>query len=110
MQLKQIAICLALAFAQSAVAAENETMPEVEVKANRLEPLPAPSKSGLDNKGLEQKRVYTSDTARMLEDQPGVSLYGAGGVSSLPVIHGMADDRIRTKANREGARALPLRL
>jgi hypothetical protein len=54
MQLKRIAICLALAFAQSAFAAENETMPEVEVKANRLEPLPAPSKSGLDNKGLEQ--------------------------------------------------------
>jgi iron complex outermembrane receptor protein len=28
---------------------------------------------------------------------PGVSLYGAGGVSSLPVIHGLADDRLRIK-------------
>jgi iron complex outermembrane receptor protein len=99
MKLKRIAICMALALAQNVYAEGNETMPEVEVKANRLEPLPTPSKSGLDSKGLEQKRVYTSDTARMLEDQPGVSLYGAGGVSSLPVIHGMADDRIRTKVD-----------
>jgi iron complex outermembrane receptor protein len=38
----------------------------------------------------------TSDTATLLRDVPGVSLYGAGGVSSLPVIHGLADDRVRT--------------
>ena len=31
----------------------------------------------------------------MLQDVPGVSLYGAGGVSSLPSIHGLADDRLR---------------
>ena len=30
-----------------------------------------------------------------LRDVPGVSLYGAGGVSSLPSIHGLADDRLR---------------
>jgi iron complex outermembrane receptor protein len=28
-----------------------------------------------------------------------VSLYGAGGVSSLPVIHGMADDRLRVQVD-----------
>ena len=99
MRLKRIAICLVLALAQNAFAAENATMQEIEVKATQLEPLPAPSKSGLDARGLEQKRVYTSDTARLLEGQPGVSLYGAGGVSSLPVIHGMADDRVRTKVD-----------
>lgn len=37
---------------------------------------------------LESKRAAVSDTAKLLEDTPGVSLYGAGGVSSLPVIHG----------------------
>ena len=41
----------------------------------------------------------TNDAASLLRDVPGVSLYGAGGVSSLPVIHGMADDRIRTKVD-----------
>jgi len=38
-----------------------------------------------------------SDSAALLADTPGVSLYGAGGVSSLPAIHGMADDRVRIK-------------
>jgi hypothetical protein len=41
----------------------------------------------------------TSDTASLLSDIPGVSLYGAGGVSSLPAIHGLADDRLRIKVD-----------
>lgn len=40
-------------------------------------------------------RARTSDTAALLTGIPGVSLYGNGGVSSLPVIHGMEDDRLR---------------
>jgi iron complex outermembrane recepter protein len=39
------------------------------------------------------------DTARLLEDEAGVSFYRAGGVSSLPVLHGLADDRIRTSVD-----------
>ena len=42
-------------------------------------------------------RPSTSDTAGLLRNIPGISLYGAGGVSSLPAIHGMADDRLRIK-------------
>ncbi len=41
----------------------------------------------------------TSDTASLLGDIPGVSLYSAGGVSSLPAIHGMADDRVNIQVN-----------
>lgn len=41
----------------------------------------------------------TSDTAQLLQNIPGVSLYGAGGVSSLPAIHGLADDRLRIKVD-----------
>jgi iron complex outermembrane receptor protein len=41
----------------------------------------------------------TSDTAQLLQNIPGVSLYGAGGVSSLPVIHGLVDDRLRIKVD-----------
>lgn len=40
-------------------------------------------------------RARTSDSASLLAGIPGVSLYGNGGVSSLPVIHGMEDDRVR---------------
>lgn len=48
---------------------------------------------------LARARAGSSDTARLLQDLPGVSLYGAGGVSSLPAIQGMADDRLRTQVD-----------
>jgi iron complex outermembrane receptor protein len=48
---------------------------------------------------IAAKRAATSDTAALLADQPGMALQGAGGVSSLPVIHGLADDRLRIKVD-----------
>lgn len=48
---------------------------------------------------LSKLRAATSDTASLLRDVPGVNLYGAGGVSSLPAIHGLADDRLRIKVD-----------
>ncbi|MGJ5046473.1 TonB-dependent receptor [Bradyrhizobium oligotrophicum] len=45
------------------------------------------------------KRATTSDAAALFADVPGVSLYSAGGVSSLPAIHGLADDRLRIKVD-----------
>ncbi|MDD2728213.1 TonB-dependent receptor [Malikia sp.] len=48
---------------------------------------------------LMSRRAATSDTASLLQDIPGVSLYGAGGASSLPSIHGLADDRLRIKVD-----------
>ena len=38
--------------------------------------------------------VKTSDTASLLKDVPGVTLATGGGVSSLPIIHGLGDDRL----------------
>ena len=58
-----------------------------------------PNASTLSARQLAEQRALTSDTASLLRDIPGLSLYGAGGVSSLPVIHGMADDRIRIKVD-----------
>lgn len=58
-------------------------IPEVEVTAPR-EILPDQSK--LDAAG---------DTARLLTSIPGVNLITGGGVSSLPDIHGLADDRLK---------------
>ncbi len=48
---------------------------------------------------LQRLRPATSDTTSLLRDLPGVSLQAAGGVSSLPVIHGLADDRLRIKVD-----------
>lgn len=39
------------------------------------------------------------DTARLLSDKAGVSFYRAGGVSSLPVIRGLADDRVNVQVD-----------
>jgi iron complex outermembrane receptor protein len=44
-------------------------------------------------------RVRTSDTASLLAGAPGLDLYNSGGVSSLPAIHGMADDRVNVLVN-----------
>jgi iron complex outermembrane receptor protein len=37
----------------------------------------------------------TSDTTLALVNQPGYSVYAAGGVSALPALRGLADDRIK---------------
>lgn len=97
MQLKRIVLCIALVFAPNVFAAETADLPEVNVKAKKLQPLPSPANSGANS--LVRQRSNTSDTAKLLDGQPGVSLYRAGGVSSLPVIHGMADDRVRVKVD-----------
>ena len=54
---------------------------------------------GAEVENLQSLRPATSDSASLLRDVPGVSLYGSGGVSSLPAIHGLADDRLRIKVD-----------
>src|SRR3990167_296849 len=98
MQFKRITICVALAFAPGAFAAE-AALPDVEVTGVRIQPLPAYSNSALGGIDITHPRTSTSDTAKLLDGQPGVSLSGAGGVSSFPLVHGLADDRVRVKVD-----------
>ena len=48
---------------------------------------------------ISAKQAQVSDTAKLLEDIPGVSFQSAGGVSSLPIIHGLNDDRVKIDIN-----------
>lgn len=41
------------------------------------------------------KQVSSSDSASLLSDAPGVSIATGGGMSNIPLIHGLADDRIK---------------
>ncbi|MDX1914395.1 MAG: TonB-dependent receptor [Methylophilus sp.] len=41
----------------------------------------------------------SSDSTRLLENIPGISVYEAGAISGLPVIHGLADDRLRVQVD-----------
>jgi iron complex outermembrane receptor protein len=91
-KLKTSAAAVALALSSLSYAAESTlVIDEVVVNASSI------SDSSVDKNTVARKRASTSDTVKLLEDQPGVSVNGAGGVSSLPAIHGLADDRIRSK-------------
>ena len=83
-----------------ALAAETNALPlpPVTVQDSRLDNT-APGATKLDKAKLAPRLSATSDTASLLSDIPGVSLNGAGGVSSLPAIHGLADDRLRIKVD-----------
>ncbi len=48
---------------------------------------------------LESRRATNADATELLRGVPGVSLSGAGGISSLPAIHGLADDRLRVQVD-----------
>lgn len=92
--LNTLALAAALACALPAWAqppSPDDTLTEVEVR-ERTAPGAA---TVLDGAALQGQRAASDDTARLLADIPGVSLYGAGGLSSLPALRGLADDRVR---------------
>lgn len=102
MAFKPAALSAAIAVLPFAALAADEVvvLPEVVVKGAKPEAAPAPLyDSEVDADTLQSLRPATSDTASLLGNLPGVSLYGAGGVSSLPSIRGLADDRLRIKVD-----------
>jgi iron complex outermembrane recepter protein len=48
----------------------------------------------ITEKEIAAQRATTSDTAGLLRDVPGAAVFSAGGVSGMPVIDGLADDRL----------------
>ncbi|GBR19003.1 TonB-dependent receptor [Asaia spathodeae] len=62
--------------------------------------LPAPEEDGkveyLRVEGIRRTAIHSADTAALLKGSLGYSMYSAGGVSALPVLNGMADDRVAT--------------
>ncbi|WP_374266333.1 TonB-dependent receptor [Zoogloea sp.] len=44
-------------------------------------------------------RAGVADSSQLLRDVPGMSMYGAGGISGLPAIRGMADERLRIQVD-----------
>jgi iron complex outermembrane receptor protein len=57
------------------------------------------SSTTIGSQSIAAAKPATNDTASLIANTPGVSLYQSGGVSSLPAIHGLADDRVRTELN-----------
>jgi iron complex outermembrane receptor protein len=82
--MKRLMLLIALCAAPVSAFAEESQSPEIVVSA--------PGEKEAETK--ESKKARTSDTASLLTEQPGVAVQSAGGVSSLPVVHGLADDRL----------------
>lgn len=57
------------------------------------------STTQIDRTEIQSKIPQTSDTAELLRAAPGVSIFKAGGVSGLPVINGLNDDRVKVLLN-----------
>lgn len=94
MQTKPLIAAL-LAAVTPAVAAETATeLGVVRVIAPRIDARSLFATT-LKTQAIAPLLSATSDTASLLRDIPGVSLYGAGAVSSLPAIRGLADERVR---------------
>ncbi len=92
------AVILALCAARGVAAEDNPALEEVLVTARRIL-TPGLGATDLGSAAIARKLARTSDTASLLTGIPGVSVYGAGGVSGLPVIRGLADDRLRTSVD-----------
>ncbi len=77
--------------------AEETSLSDISVSASPIEQtLSTPILSVEDLKSMSPS---TSDTSSLLKNIPGVSIQQSGGVSGLPVMRGLADDRLRIKVD-----------
>lgn len=53
----------------------------------------------LREQSIATERINTSDTAKLATAAPGVSIFQAGGVSGIPAINGLGDDRVKIMLN-----------
>ena len=97
-RLSRLSLAIAMVpFTQLALAQDTVLQPVV-VEAE-AEEAPQIGASSVDSRTIQFLRPTTSDTANLLRGVPGVNLNQAGGVSSLPSIRGLADDRLRIKVD-----------
>ena len=83
------------ALTPSAAHAQQATaLPTVTIASDALPPAVPPTAERLGKGELARAASDTSDTADIITRVPGVSAFGAGGYSSLPVIRGMDNGRI----------------
>jgi iron complex outermembrane recepter protein len=96
-RLDRLSLAVSAALLATPVLAEEIQLDPIVVEAQVAE-RGLPAGSHVDAETIRRLRPATSDTASLLRDVPGVSLYGAGGLSSLPSIRGLADDRVRSRS------------
>ncbi len=91
-------LCALLAVLPFTALAQDAALQTITVKAPKAGVQPVGA-AAADAEALQSGRASSSDTAGLLRKLPGVSLFGAGGVSSLPSVHGLSDDRLRIQVD-----------
>lgn len=100
----QLAIAIGLAFSSLSVPiyaspqSDDEALEHITVEGNIGQSLAAHT-AVLNEDDINRKGAASADTASLLKGIAGVHLNATGGLSSLPAIHGLADDRLRVKVN-----------
>ncbi|MDR9437466.1 MAG: TonB-dependent receptor, partial [Thiohalophilus sp.] len=95
---KTLLATLIAAFTHGTAIAE-ENVPTISVTAAPLTESRDVNSTTVSEESLQMLRPSTSDSASLLKNLPGVTIQGSGGVSGLPVIRGLADDRLRIKVD-----------
>ncbi len=81
---------------------QSESTPKYleEITVTGQKPAPETSvKEEITTEEVVVKQAQVSDTAKLIEDTPGVSFQSNGGVSALPIMHGLNDDRVKIEVN-----------
>lgn len=96
---------LAMAISQVAYAKDQKTTEDSPIVLEKVvvsDKKPAAgnlTKTEVKAEEITSRQAQVQDTAKLLEDIPGVSFQAGGGVSSLPIIHGLNDDRVKMDIN-----------
>lgn len=79
--------------------AEVISLPEITVSASPWQLQSSEAGTDLAPQTLQSLQSATSDTASLFKYIPGVSMQNGGAVSSLPMLRGLGDDRVRIKVD-----------
>ena len=71
---------------------------DMTVKSDIQNPTVTPQKN-INSADILKKQSQVSDTAKLLEDTAGMSFQSGGGISSLPIIRGLNDNRVKVEVN-----------
>ncbi len=93
-----VAIAAAIILNSSVLYAQSNQTETIVIEDSAIEETAFTAKT-LSSDEIQQKTPAMADSAAILKNIPGISINNTGGVSSLPAIRGLADDRLRIKVD-----------
>lgn len=94
--MRRLSLAVAIASIAPLAGAQEAVLDPLLIEAERVRDS-APGAVLVDEASLQRLQPSTDDAASLLREIPGVNVNNAGGVSGLPSIRGLADDRLRIK-------------